>query len=413
MNNHFTAEFFVGNRRRFRDAVAAAHGDMPIVLTANGLLQRGGDSTFTFHQDSNFWYLTGIGDPDVTLVMDGADEYLIVPNRSASREVFDGAIDTAELTAASGIKLVIDEKVGWEKLTRSSKVANKLATPAAAPSYIEVYGMYTNPSHSRLAKALRQSASDIKLIDVRRELAGLRIIKQPAELVALQQAIDITMDSLELLTEPTRFAGYNNEYEIEADLTREFRFRGAAGHSFAPIIAGGKRAVTLHNVANEAPLAPDTLVILDVGAEVSHYAADITRTRAFGKPSARHQAVFDAVLDVQAYALGLLNPGVLLKDYEQSVEDYMGKTLQQLKLIKSIDRDAIRKYFPHATSHFLGLDVHDVGDYEQPLAPGTVVTCEPGIYIPEEGIGVRIEDDVLISPTGNHVLSTRLPKTLG
>jgi Xaa-Pro aminopeptidase len=405
----FTAEFFAGNRQRLRDAVQNA---VPIVVTANGLLQRNADNTFPFQQDSSFWYLTGISEPDLMLVMHDGQEYLIVPGRSASREAFDGAVDAAELTRISGIKTVLDADTGWSKLAADVTKSKSVATPVAPAAYIEQYGMYTNPARLGLADRLRQHVKDINFIDIRAELATLRSIKQPAELEALQSAIDTTIDSLLLLTEPARFGGYHNEYEIEADLGREFRFRGASGHAFAPIIAGGKRACTLHNVANNGALQANSLVILDVGAEVSHYAADITRTKVYGTPTARQQEVFAAVLDVQTYALTLLKPGTLLKEYEAAVEKYMGQTLQKLQLIKTVDRESIRTYFPHSTSHFLGLDVHDVGDYTKPLEPGMVLTNEPGIYIPAEGIGVRLEDDVLITADGATVLSARLPKTL-
>jgi Xaa-Pro aminopeptidase len=397
-------------------AVQAAHGNVPIVITAHGLLQRNSDNVFPFAQDSNFWYLTGIDLPDILLVMDGSSEYLIVPGRTASREAFDGAVDVAALSAKSGIIEVYDEAEGWQKMKRSCLKGRQMATPAATASYIDQYGMYTNPARARLEQRIQEISDRCALLDIRSQLTRLRMIKQPVELVALQQAIDITVDSLALLTQPERFAGYHNEYEIEADLSREFRFRGATGHAFAPIIAGGQRAVTLHNVSNQAPLEPNSVVVLDVGAEVSHYAADITRTRVYGTATARQQQVFDAVLDVQAYALKRLKPGTLLKQYEQAIESYMGQTLHKLHLMKSsgsdVDHDVIRKYFPHATSHFLGLDVHDVGDYAQPLAAGMVLTCEPGMYIREEGIGVRLEDDVLITEDGNHVLSARLPKRL-
>jgi Xaa-Pro aminopeptidase len=177
-------------------------------------------------------------------------------------------------------------------------------------------------------------------------------------------------------------------------------------------VAGGKNACTLHNVSNTAPLNSGELVVCDVGAEVSHYAADITRTVCVGKPSARQKAIYAAVLDVQAYALTLLKPGANLKKYEQQVAKRMGEELKNLGLVKRADKKSVRKYFPHATSHFLGLNVHDVGDYQVPLEPGMVLTCEPGIYIPEEGIGVRLEDDVLITKSGNKVLSAACAKRL-
>jgi Xaa-Pro aminopeptidase len=145
---------------------------------------------------------------------------------------------------------------------------------------------------------------------------------------------------------------------------------------------------------------------------VENYAADITRTYALGVPSKRQQQVSEAVQDVQKFALKLLKPGTSLRDYEQKVEELMGEKLLELGLIKTAEQRNIRRYYPHSTSHFLGLDVHDVGNYEQPLAAGMVLTVEPGIYIPEEKIGVRIEDDVLITKNGVEVLSKKLPPTL-
>ncbi len=151
-------------------------------------------------------------------------------------------------------------------------------------------------------------------------------------------------------------------------------------------------------------------MIVDVGAEFEHYAADITRTIALQKPTQRQKDVYQSVLAVQTYAAELLKPGVKLQTYEQKVAKRMFTELKALKLTKS--KDDIRHYFPHSTSHYLGLNVHDVGDYEQALQPGVVMTVEPGIYIPEEGIGVRIEDDILITETGIQILSDNLPRKL-
>jgi Xaa-Pro aminopeptidase len=146
--------------------------------------------------------------------------------------------------------------------------------------------------------------------------------------------------------------------------------------------------------------------VVDVGAEVECYAADITRTLSLQPPSDRQQAVLDAVKDVQQAAAAFLQPGVDLKTYENYVATQMGRALVRLGLATNPDdRAALRRYYPHATSHFLGLDVHDVGDYSAPLEPGMVLTCEPGIYIPEEGIGVRLEDDLLVTKTGTQNLS--------
>lgn len=399
----------MGNRRRMREQ---SGDDRPIVVTANGLLQRGADSAYQFSQDANFWYLTGIEEPDVILVMDGEREFLIVPGREATREAFDGAVDIAALQAVSGIDDVLDEINGWNRMDGLLTVQPAVATLANAPTYIAEIGMYANPARARLLKQLHNHVENLEVVDIRRELAHLRMIKQPAELAAIQMAIDITSETLNSLLTASKMRRYRHEYELEADITRGFRMGGASGHAFEPIVAGGERACTLHNVANTAALVTGELVVCDVGAEVSHYAADITRTVAKGKPTVRQQAVYQAVLESQQFALSLLKPGIKLRSYEKKVADFVGRQLKQLGLIKTLDHEAIRKYFPHATSHFMGLNVHDVGDYEQTLKPGMVLTCEPGIYIAEEAIGVRIEDDVLITADGHKVLSAACRKEL-
>ena len=408
-DNLFTAEFFRANRRALTERTQA---DVPIVVAANGLLQRGGDSAYAFTQDANFWYLTGIDEPDITLVIDGDDTFLIVPAREQNRETFDGAVNTAELSAKSGITKIVDETAGWKHLDQLLTKSGKVSVPAPAPSYLEHYGMYSNPARSRVMERLQHHVADLQIIDVRPELARLRMIKQPSEIKALQQAIDITGRTLNEVLSTKNVATYHHEYQLEADIARGFRFNGGRGHSFEPIVAGGKNACTLHNVANEDPLRANDLLVVDVGAEYDHYAADITRTVCYGSPSARQQAIYTAVLAVQNEALDLLKPGVSLRHYEEKVAHRMGRELKSLGLIKTATIDNIRKYFPHATSHFLGLNVHDVGDYTQPLQPGVVLTCEPGIYIPEEGIGVRLEDDVLITPNGNKVLSAGCRKQI-
>lgn len=408
----FTSDFFSGNRERLRQLFT---GTAPIVLTANGLMQRGADEAYPFQQDANFWYLTGITDPGVILVMDKAKEYLIVPGRTESREAFDGAIDTAALTRISGISTVMGEREGWKTLYARINRVQHVATLGAPSSYVDDWGLFTNPARAALVKQLRDKNPDIELLDLRTHLARMRMVKQPVEIEALQKAIDITIDTLKEVSRPKQLHGYAHEYELEADITRGFRKRGATGlmgHAFTPIVASGQHACTLHHITNDGALASDELIILDVGAQWQGYNADITRTIISTEPSRRQQAVYDAVLAVQDYAFSLLKPGVIFRDYEEQVVAFMGEKLRELGLIKTITEDSVRKYFPHATSHYLGLNTHDVGDYERPLEPGVVMTVEPGIYIPEEGIGVRIEDDVLITADGIDILTKRLPRTL-
>jgi len=232
------------------------------------------------------------------------------------------------------------------------------------------------------------------------------------ELAAIQSAIDITGAGIKQLVRSLRRGIYEYEYELEADLTRGFR-KARAGHAFSPVIASGHRACTLHNEKNEGKLSADELLLLDVGAEVDHYAADISRTISInGAPSRRQESVFNAVIEVHAYARSLLKPGVTVKEYEKQVESFMGEQLRELGYIKSIESEAVRTYYPHATSHFLGLTAHDAGLYDQPLEPNMVLTVEPGIYINDEGLGIRIEDDVVITADGNRLLSSAIPTTL-
>ncbi|MBC7707919.1 aminopeptidase P N-terminal domain-containing protein [Polaromonas sp.] len=401
----FESEFFTSNRRRLIEKVS---GTGPMVITANGLLQRGGDSSYAFCQDANFWYLTGIDEPDITLVIDGDEEYLVVPPRDASRTAFDGVLDDDTFINRSGIKTILETEAGWERLSKALNDAGSVQTIAAPPAYIERYGLYANPARARLIKQLKKASEGITIQDIATHIVHLRMIKQPPELQAIQQAINITLATIKGATAANKLMRYTHEYQLEAEISKGFRARGARGHSFDPIVAGGERACTLHNVANNQALSPGELVVVDVGAEVEHYAADITRTVCIGEPTKRQRAVHTAVADVQQYAYNLLKPGVLLADYEKQVETYMGETLKKLGLIIEATHTNIRHYYPHATSHYLGLNVHDAGDYDLPLQPGMVITVEPGIYIPEEGIGVRIEDDVLITKRGIKVLSKRL-----
>jgi Xaa-Pro aminopeptidase len=310
----------------------------------------------------------------------------------------------------SGIREVLDGKEGWKRLGGTVKEAPAITTLRALPAYADDFGIYSNPARSRLIRRLKSYNRKVELLEMGLPMARLRMVKQPEELAAMQKAIDITAQTLQEITRPPRLATYAHEYEVEADLSGGFRRRGADGHSFDPIVAGGKRACTLHNVANDSPLKKGELLIIDTGAEVEHYAADITRTFSLGKASARQQAVHAAVLDVQRFALELLKPGAALKEYEQQVHDYMAERLIGLGLGKT--KEEVRRFYPHGTSHFIGLNVHDAGEYDKPLPAGAVVSCEPGIYIPEEGIGVRIEDDVLITEDGNEVLTDALPREL-
>jgi Xaa-Pro aminopeptidase len=407
MDSLFTSDFFAGNRTKLRELFT---GTAPIVIAANGQLQRSGDTTYPFQQDANFWYMTGLQIPDSVLVIDKNKEYIILPKLSSYQVTFDGGIDTTSATNRSGIQTIYDHKEGWQQLSGRLRKVKHVATLAPAPKYVDVYGMYTNPARRELIDTIKQENEAIELLDLQQHFTALRMIKQPSEIVAITEAIEVTRKGLQAVTRPSILSKYAYEYEIEADLTRAFKKLGS-DHAFDPIIAGGERACTLHNTGNSGVLSADELLLFDVGAQVDGYAADISRTISMQAPTRRQQQIFDTVKEIQEFAYTLLKPGVAMKEYEQDIERYMGEKLRSLGLIKTIESDEVRRYYPHATSHHLGLQVHDVDD-RRVLEPNMVITVEPGIYIPEEGIGVRIEDDVRITETGIEILSASLPSTL-
>jgi Xaa-Pro aminopeptidase len=409
MDNPFSASFFSGNRRALFERVGAKL----IVVPANCTLQRSGDTTFPFRQDSSFWYLTGVNDPDCTLVITDSGSYVIAPTRSKVQTIFDGAINLNTIKKQSGVDEVLPYREGWTKLKRQLKSGIRVGFPLPSTQLARSHSFALNPSRRLVMQKLRRIRSDIELIDIRLPLATARSIKQPEELVALQQAIDVTTKTFKEVFVSGWYKHYQFEFEVEAALTAGFRKRGASDHAYSPIVAVDKNATTLHYVENQSELSRRGLLLVDAGAEVNGYAADITRVIPVGaKYTARQKQVVEAVADVQKHAMSLLKPGMLMREYEQAVEEYMGQTLQNLGLIKCLTRKNIRKFYPHATSHMLGLDVHDAADYSQPMAENMVLTVEPGIYIPSEKIGVRLEDNVCLTKTGAKVLSAGLPLDL-
>lgn len=402
MKPKLTESFFTDNRTRMRERLK---NKLPIIIAGNGLLQRTSDNTLPFVQDSNLWYLTGVDTPDVVLVLAEHEEFLVVPGRSAVREAFDGATDTTTLMQRSGITTILDEVAGWKRISALLSITQQASYLKPLPVYDVRHGFYANPARRRIADKLRRVQPKLVLFDCRSDFAALRCIKQPVEIACIEQAVTITKDTLTEVTAQNAFTSMRHEYELEAAITGGFRRRGAHGHAYNPIVASGKHATTLHYSDNNGQIGQHDFIVVDVGADVEHYAADITRTLIQSTPSPRQQAVYDAVQRLQQQALEILRPGILMRDYEHTMEGFMGIELKQLGLITTAnDHRSIRHYYPHSTSHFLGLDVHDVGDYTQPLTPNMVLTCEPGIYIPEEGIGVRIEDDIVITEAGNRVL---------
>lgn len=407
MNSYFTSKFFLGNR----EALLKNTDANLIVLAANVELQRNGDVAYPFRQDSNFWYLTGIEEPNFILVMSRQEIYLIKPARHTVKDMFNGTIDDHEIKQTSGIDTIFNEHQGWQKLSQQLRHYKTVATQL--PMIDKHFDVTANPACQQLITKMRRCVTGLRVKNIRQTLARLRMVKQDAELAVIQKAIDITNKTIKQLFTGEWYVNLQTEYQIEAAVTSGFRANGANGNSFPSIIAAGKHACQIHYTKNNGQLKKGELLLIDVGAEVSNYAADISRTLPIGKiMRGRQKEVFDAVRDVQTYAYSQLKPGVSMRDCEQLIENYMGTVLRNLGLFRKATHRAIRRYYPHACSHMLGLDVHDAADYTQPLAVGMVITVEPGIYILEEGIGVRLEDDVVITNNGVQVLSKQLPSQL-
>jgi len=393
--------FFTRNRQRLSEIVM----QHPAAFSANSLIQSQGDSAATCVQESNFWWLTGIEEPDWILVIEGSQSYLIAPDIDEIHRIFDGSLTNDEARNISGVDEVITSDEGKELLVRLAALHGTVFSLGKDPSARQ-YGFRLNPGPVNFLTSLNRVFEDVK--DCRIDLARLRAIKQPQEVDMIRSAVELTIDAFNHAKES--IASYDFEYEVEADFTHRFRRSGAKGHAYDPIVAASKNACTLHYIKNDAQLKSGDLLLLDIGARVGGYAADITRTYAIGNVSDRHKAVHAAVENAHRKIIALLGPGVSVKQYSEDVDVIMKDAIAELGLLKQ-DSD-YRKYFPHAISHGLGVDVHDSLGGPEAFLTGMVLTVEPGIYIPEESIGVRIEDDILITETGHENLSGRLPISL-
>lgn len=398
--------FFTNNRQKLRQVL----GSSPIILTAYAQLQRGNDAAFKFEQEANFWWLSGIEAPDWQLIIDGSrhKSWLVAPDIDEVHRVFDGSLSPEEALRTSGVDAVLTRAEAEEKIAELARQHAVVFTLGDDP-YAEHYDFSRNPAPDALKRRLSRTFADVR--SVRREMSRLRAIKQPEEIAAIECAIAVTIDAFQSVR--PLLGNLRYEYEVEAEFSYYFRRHGAAGHAYDPIVASGAHACTLHYDTNSGALVDRELLLLDIGARHEGYAADITRTYAIGRPTERQAAVHRAVAEAQRTIIALLKPGLAIKDYHESVDMIMQDTLLSLGLIKSRDDTAsYRHYFPHAVSHGLGIDVHDSLGAPERLEPGMVLTVEPGVYIPEESIGVRIEDDVLITADGHRNLTAALSTEL-
>jgi Xaa-Pro aminopeptidase len=373
-------------------------------------MQRGNDMPFAFEQEANFWWLSGIEVADWWVIIDGTRGkcWLAAPKLSTSRETFDGSLAPDQALKISGADEVVSHDEAASLLRTLAKKHSMVYTLGDQP-YAEYFEFTLNPAPKKMHEMLERTFNAVH--DCRKELSKLRAIKQPEEITRMKKAINNTVDAFEQVK--SQLAEMKYEYEVEAAFTHYFRSCGMAGHAYDPIVAAGKNACTLHYMQNNAKLKKRELLLLDIGARSGGYAADITRTYALGESTKRQKEIHAAVYAAQAEIIKLIQPGLSTEQYQRSVDEIMVKNLLTLGLMKSRDDEkAYRKYFPHAISHGLGVDVHDSLGAPRLLQAGMVLTVEPGIYVAEEGIGVRIEDDILVTENGHTNLSGRLSTEL-
>jgi Xaa-Pro aminopeptidase len=335
-----------------------------------------------FKQEDNFYYLTGFNEPDAALLIDATgdpvEEILFIPPRNPSQERWTGVTTSpgAEGQKQTGIKSV---------------QVNSELTPAITRVTRKVPKLYTLTANRRNADRLRGMVPSVEFQSVEPIIASLRIRKSPTELALLEKSIRITMKGHEAAARTIAPGVW--EYQVEAALEYEFRWNGAERPAFPSIVGSGPNSTVLHYNASTRQMKAGDLVVVDIGSEYGGYAADVTRTYPVsGKFTPRQREIYQIVLDAQKAALAVVKPGVTISQVHQAAAAVIRD--------KGHARD-----FNHGTSHHIGLYVHDVGDTRRPLEPGMVITVEPGIYLDQEQLGVRIEDDIFITETGYRMLS--------
>jgi Xaa-Pro aminopeptidase len=402
------ADFFVGNRRALIEKLP---DNAVVVLTAHRLMQERRDSIYPFVQEANFYYLTGIEEPDWKLVIDCRKKtsWLISPRLNQTTIVFDGMLSAADAKRKSGVDRVVKVSTSTTFLRDLAKTGRPVYTLFQQTALGRMEHMALNPSLRLVNRQLR--GYGLTPLDCRAELSRLRAIKQPVEIKALQAALNLTGETLIKLFAKDR--GFTNECEYEAFLTYEFRRQGSQGHAFSPIVAGGARACTMHYQANNQRVYKKDWLQFDIGARVAGYAADLSRPVPLNRhPSSYEQAVFQAIESVHDQAIAICQPGVPLLDYMYESDRFMMQALKDLGLLQRRTNRGLRKYYNHAIGHGLGLDAHDpLGGFET-FQEGMVLTVEPGIYDNERGLGMRIENVFTITKQGPKLLSAHIPNRL-
>jgi Xaa-Pro aminopeptidase len=368
-----------------------------------------------FFQEPYFYYLTGHDEPGAALLIvpDASNvkpsptprEILYLPPRDPAQEKWDGPKlgpadpGIAEKTGFPAVEPIANLQDDLQKLAKIYPKFSTLLPPPQEEGY---------PHFGISVGMIRTAVPHVQLVDVTPQIDAMRQVKSPGELSLMQKAIDLSVDA-HLDAMKTMRPGLF-EYQVAARMQEIHELGGCSREAYAPIVGAGFNSTVLHYSGLNNPIEDGDLVVIDVGGEYGGYAADITRTLpANGKFTQRQREIYEIVLGAQNAAISAVKPGVLLYggvgSLQQIVTDYID--------MHGRDKEGrtLGRYYPHGVSHHLGLNVHDPGDRSRHLEPGMVVTVEPGIYIPEEKIGIRIEDDVLVTKTGYEILTARLPRT--
>ena len=414
------SEIFIQNRKRF---AARMEKNAIAIFNSNDELPRNGDALYTFKQNADLYWLTGIEQEDTMLILfpDNPDkkyrEVLVLVRPVELKEKWDGRrLRAKEAEAISGISNIIwlDSLDGmlqpWIHLADSIYLNTNENDRKANLVPVRDY---------RYAKEMRRRYPLHEYRRSARIIKDLRGIKTPLEIEVMQQAIDITEKTFRRLLSFIRPGVM--EYEIEAEIFHEFLRNRATGPAYGSIVASGNRARTLHYVANNNECKNGELVLMDFGAEYGGYCADLTRTvPVSGKFTKRQKEVYNACLHLHHYAASILKPGITIPNYTEKVGEEATKQFLKIGLLKKGDvknedseNRAYRKYLYHGISHHLGVDVHDLGTRTEPVQAGMVLTIEPGIYIEEEQMGIRIENNFWITKNGNKDLMKNFPITTG
>lgn len=409
---------FIRNRKNF---VAGMDKNAIAIFNSNDELPSNGDALHKFKQNSDLYWLTGIEQEDTMVILfpNNPDpkfrEVLVLVRPNEMKEKWDGKrLRAEEAKKISGISTILWleslEAVlqGWIHLADTIYLNTNENDRKGSLVPVRDY---------RFAETMKKRYPLHQYKRSARILKDLRAIKSPQEVEVMQKAIDITQVTFERLLKFIKPGVM--EYEIEAEIWHSFLSQRATGPAYGSIIASGDNARILHYVNNNLECKDGDLVLMDFGAEYGGYCADLTRTvPVSGKFSKRQREVYDGCLKLHNYAKSILKPGISIVDYTDKVGAEASKIFIKLGLLqpsdlKNEDKEnrAYRKYLYHGISHHLGIDVHDLGTRTEPIKPGMVFTIEPGIYIEEEKMGIRIENNVWITKTGNKDLMAKIPIT--